>query len=449
MKTLSVLLVIFYSGLVSAYSGANSTEASLRFSHWVDLDEGERSLREVREKIEFQLDHLFGPLSESPVAGAPKLDHEIPEASIKIVQRSDGTWMARYNYSGTVVLQNGPLSQAHFVLPNDPGTIFATSEENKRGMKNPCTHDYYQDVTDFWYFWSPARPGCSQVLKGRRDYNQLKAQVIRRPNSRQTYPEYRLLPDRNKRVVITLLMGKAEPHRFRSPYDSNASAYDENAENFQLMAEELEALGFKSRVWSLPKIQSVVKQRTNPYPFVQEFSLKYDGERAREIIVNLVYAQTEIDRRSSTGFHYFFEHALERSAIMIYDGHSALGGNLDIQRVRQAEGNVFRINLNKKRYQIFFLNSCTSYAYFNDMFFAMKQIPGSRDRKGSRFLDVLTTGLETAFQGSVATNLALIKAVHTWALAGEQTSYQTLAEEMENGNLFGVNGDEDNPTRPL
>ena len=41
--------------------------------------------------------------------------------------------------------------------------------------------------------------------------------------------------------------------------------------------------------------------------------------------------------------------------------------------------------------------------------------------------------------------MGLITAIHNWAKLGTQTGYQTLIGRLENDNLAGVNGDEDNP----
>ena len=45
------------------------------------------------------------------------------------------------------------------------------------------------------------------------------------------------------------------------------------------------------------------------------------------------------------------------------------------------------------------------------------------------------------------TNLNIIRAVDTWAKSGGRTSYQVIAEKTDSGNLFGINGDEDNPKK--
>lgn len=426
-----------------SYSGATSTEAVLSFRHWVMLPEGENSREAAEIAIEDQIQHIFGAISIGAVRGAPKLDHEITNVRL---EENRGRVIARYAYRGTFVLEKSRARTLKLPLPIDPSTIWAVSEANKRGRVNPCTDPYYQSQADFFYFWNPEREGCEEVLKEGRDYTMVSAQIQRIENQKRTYPEYEKLAGGDDRILVTVLMGKDEPSRIRSPYNRKARAKDENAQNFAALADRLERMGFRGRVWSNEEVKEIVRVPLRMYPYVKEFTYRYDGERARELVVRLVYTNTEM-HAEATGFHYFLENAMEKSAVMIYDGHSGLGANLDLDSIREAVEYKFRFNLDKRRYQIYFMNSCTSYAYFNDPFFAKKKIPGSSDRKGSKYLDILTTGLETAFEGGVEVNMSLIGAIHKWAESGKRTSYQELAAQMEADNLFGVNGDEDNPKR--
>lgn len=438
----------------SAYTGAGSSEAHLTFQHWVELSEEEHSRAAATAAINAQLAHLFGPLSIGRVLGAPKLDEVISDVVIekRILQKAEkdkeeiSQYYAQYSYSGTMVLKNKLTTAIRIPLPNNPWTIWSTSVENKKTKINPCTDETYQGEGDFWYFWSPRRKGCGRsVLKEDRDYTFVNAHAAVIPNVTSSYPEYEKLPDEDGNILITLIMGKNEPSRIRDPHNREKLKGEENAKNFRAIEKLLAGMGFTSRIWANEEIKVIVREDLNPYPYVEEFTFRY--EDGRTLSIRLVYTVTDIGSQSN-GFHYFLENALEKSSVMIYDGHSGLGSNLDLALVRDAVATKFHINLNKTKYQIYFFNSCTSYAYYNDVFFEKKRVPDSKDKKGSKYLDILTTGLETAFDGSVQTNMALINAIHTWASTGEKTSYQDLAKEMESNNLFGVNGDEDNPKEP-
>ena len=116
--------------------------------------------------------------------------------------------------------------------------------------------------------------------------------------------------------------------------------------------------------------------------------------------------------------------------------------------IASARGGGFKFRFDPNRYQIFFFNSCSSYTYYNTLYFNRKR-DGRRglDAKGTLNLDILANGSSTEF--GVETDLDLVKAVILWARIGQWTSYQTLARRLDVGNLFAVNGDEDNPTQPV
>jgi hypothetical protein len=190
------------------------------------------------------------------------------------------------------------------------------------------------------------------------------------------------------------------------------------------------------REWTKSEVRELTGSAS---PTIEEFTFK--AERA-ELKVFMFFGESGIDERS-TPFHFAYRHALEKASVMIYDGHSGLGGHLDLDSIEAA--NQFQIKIPKDRYQIYFFNSCTSYSYYNTLYFEKKKT--ATDRKGSKNLDILTNGLETYFDVMKSTNLALISAFKNWAEGKKSTSYQELAQEIDSDNLFGVNGDEDNPKR--
>jgi hypothetical protein len=163
-----------------------------------------------------------------------------------------------------------------------------------------------------------------------------------------------------------------------------------------------------------------------------------------EIQIHLFFGQTGSDEKSSV-FHLFYKRALEQSAVVIYNGHSGLGSHLDLPSMETLDG--LNVDLPREKYQIYFFNSCSSYTYYNRSYFSRKRTSG--DRAGTRNLDILANGLATYFELDNETDLALLRAIDSWAVRGRWTSYQELAKKIDSDNLFGVNGDEDNPTAPV
>jgi hypothetical protein len=126
----------------------------------------------------------------------------------------------------------------------------------------------------------------------------------------------------------------------------------------------------------------------------------------------------------------------------MYGGHSGLGGHLDMPSMERMEG--FTLTPPKDRYQIYYFNSCTSWTYYNLPYLRRKATES--DPKGSKNLDILANGLETYFTVMGPTIAAVAQAVDMWASGQGAMSYQNLARAIDSQNLFGIVGDEDNPT---
>ena len=415
------------------YTGRDSTEARLTFEASVEIFSSRAPTEELAlEKIDAQLSHLFGPLGVAKVSGVPKGDHEISNLSVK--KSSRGVFTVSYTYEGTLVVEKGgPRDRYKVLLPRNPDRIYeAGIVRTPSGRETyPCTDPHYSSEGDFWYFWNPAQPGCP--LKEGVDYDEITGDLERIPNSKKTYPEYERLADDGV-ITVSMLLGMDDPSTSTNPEDSK----DVNAKNYLKVRKSLEKLGFKTRAWTKSEIQAVAPKAAK-LPHVDE--LTKQSEKAK-VVIRMFFGPTGIDE-DSQAFHYFLKDAIEDQSLMIYDGHSGLGGHLDLPTIEATEG--FKFKPSKSRYQIYFFNSCSSYTYYNTMFFGRKK--SASDRKGTRNLDILTNGLATYFHVMHDTNMALLEAIDQWAEGGAPTSYQQLAKEIDSGNLFGVNGDEDNPVR--
>lgn len=408
------------------YVGSNSTEAQLEFNGVVEYETArnpqERTLRNV---IESQLEHIVGPMSLVKYTAVPKGDHTVSD--VKILSKSGTKLSIGYKYKGTIVLQNGPKETYDIYLPVNPKKIYAASMV---GNENPCTDEHYQSEGDFWYFWSPDRPGC--MLKEGKDYTIVKAKIQRYTNTKLSYPEYQNLPDEKGNITIHVLFGMDDPSLERNPLKSS----DINAYNYRTFRNYLIKNGYKATQWTDAQVKSVAKTLDGTAPFVETI-------KKGKLVYRFFYAPTGIDE-DALGFHWFYKDAMENASIMMYEGHSGLGGHLDLESIEENLGEP--IKFNTKRYQIFFFDSCTSYRYYNTQYFDRKVT--TKDPKGTKKLDIFTNGLSTAFDAmpdaSAALAVALEKAINYAEAGNGFVSYQTLAKQIDSNNLFGVNGDEDN-----
>jgi hypothetical protein len=408
------------------YVGSNSTEALMEFNGVVEYETTrtpqEKTLRNV---IESQLEHIVGPMSLVKYTAVPKGDHSVSD--VKILSKNGTKLSVGYKYKGTIVLENGPKDSYEIFLPNNPKKIYAASMV---GNENPCTDEHYQSEGDFWYFWSPDRPGCT--LKEGKDFTIVKAKIQRYTNTKLSYPEYQNLPDEKGNITIHVLFGMDDPSLERNPLKSS----DINAYNYRTFRNYLLKNGYKATQWTDEQVKSIAKTLDGAAPFVETI-------QKGKLVYRFFYAPTGIDE-DALGFHWFYKDAIENSSIMMYEGHSGLGGHLDLESIEENIGEP--IKFNTKRYQIFFFDSCTSYRYYNTQYLDRKVT--TKDPKGTKKLDIFTNGLSTAFNAmpdaSAALAMALEKAINYAEAGNSFVSYQTLAKQIDSNNLFGINGDEDN-----
>ncbi len=416
------------------YVGSNSTETTMSFNYQVEIRSNSvPTLEEVKEKIDNQVVHMFGPMGEATVKAVPKGDYKITNiGKAQLVARN--TFSVPYTYTGTVIVQNNATGNSYnVILPKNPDLIYKQAMVLNR---KPCTDHHYDSEGDFWYFWNPSNPGCR--LRQGVHYDVIKSSIKRIANTNVSYPEYAKLVQNLSvpTIKVSMMMGMDDTSKGTDPLRSG----DINAQNYRGIRNTLIQMGFQeSRALSEAEFEQLVGHAVKTAHYVQEF-VKED-KKAR-ILVRLSFGPTGIDE-DSDGFHWLMKEAMENSSIMIYDGHSGLGGHLDLASIENTEG--FKFQPNKNQYQIYFFNSCSSYTYYNTMYFARKKT--AQDPKGTKNLDIMTNGLATYFSVMGETNMAVVKAVDSWANDKGTMSYQTLARQIDSGNLFGINGDEDNSTR--
>jgi hypothetical protein len=536
-RLLAGLLVVMAPAWAAAYTGFKSTEADISFKARIEIETKKKSLPldEIERAIDTQLEHLLGPMGLSEKNAAPKGERTI--AIIGKPKQLGSLITAEYNYVGRFVLENGVKTQYETYLPIrakiDEDGDFEFSDfyfagfydsEGTESEVNLCTDDHYQSLGDYFYFWGPGklREGCP-LISGKH-YQTINPELAnlkikRIPNEESSRPEYENLVNnvKDKVVHISILMGMDEP----STASGNPNiSKDLNAPNYRALREllltpenrkyrikrdegpddVLDGFGFQRTQpgrWSREQVKalmpSFVPLLDQDIPFVEEFEKEYprkDGSEGpiKKVVIRMFFGQTGFGERTKM-FHYFLKDAMANSSILIYDGHSGLGGNINISRIlndrRQADPD-FDLAPNPERYQIFFFNSCSSYSYYNTMMFQakrdksietvekieqlkalhenvrvlakrnpalmnsliskfFKKKKSAKDPKGTKMLDIITTGLETPFDGSARASNEIFRAVHNFAKGITPRGYQKMVKGLTMDNLVGVNGDEDNP----
>lgn len=418
------------------YYGYDHTEAQLQFTAYIEFSNYQRkpSEAQVRKGIDAQLSHMYGTMENSWYKGVPNEDYAISD--IQFQSNENGIYRFTYNYKGIVVIQNNENQQYPIILPVNPMQVYNESLKSMRRGTNPCTDSHYQEEGDFWYFWSPYRSGC-KLIEG-KDFFVVSAEVLRQSNTSTTYPEYQRLI-KNNEIKISIIFGLYDSENSIDPNKSN----DENIDTFHYVKQSLIEAGYQSAVYTDIEKQKLFKAKANSF-YLEDLTKTVNIQgRDLKLTVQISIVDSELSF-SSKAFHHVYKDALENSSVIIYDGHSGLGGNLNVSYIESYR--EFKIKLDKNQYQILFFNSCSSYPYYNNDYFYMKS--NSINKKGTKNLDIITAGLSTSVSGSEDANLALIMAIDNWAQGVKSTSYQELINKMDTGNMLGVNGDEDNPTAP-
>jgi hypothetical protein len=100
------------------------------------------------------------------------------------------------------------------------------------------------------------------------------------------------------------------------------------------------------------------------------------------------------------------------------------------------------VHFDPTRYQIFFLNGCSTYPYFKNMYFNAKG--------GSENLQLITSGLETDTSTSLPNMLAFLEGF----IAGKKLTFQNIMQKLDHSNgkigsyLYGVIGDQSSTWTP-
>lgn len=445
--------ISFGASETHAYYGRHSAEAVLTYAAEVDvplagrapvlaeLNREGRRRAEALAGVDFQIQHLMGTFQSESFRkdfGWPGVLGESYRVRFKKVAPGSASGRVRlgYEFKGTVVFQkeafNGhPTRLLPVKLPLAPDRIYALSLV--RGT-SACTDRHYDSEDDFWYFWDPDQRGCP--LAGNDvDVMRLTGKLERLPNTRVAYPEYdRLYGDNGngEALEVAVFFGYIDDLAdLRNP-----RRRDDGARAMREVERELRARGFRLTGKADAFREYADGRRVAGINFLREYETRVVNELGLEmpVRVQVLLADTAAASRDAT-FHRFLVPALERADIVAYDGHSGLGGNLDLRTLRG-------LRLDPRKYQIFYFNGCSSYPYFNEKYFEAKG--------GSRNLEIVLSGLPT-FTATAGPNVV---AFLDQFLGGRTLSYQRILSSVEESNaeygtyLTGVTGEQDNRWRP-
>jgi hypothetical protein len=486
------------------FYGADSKRAKMEFNTYVDfkipnvdknLDAEELSVKyndEIDEAIRIQLAHMYGAFTvhTKPVNfyENPGIPREQPIIKISNVDRKveSGKLRISYSYEDIVVFKKSIFksrgsTKISFYLPKEPGPhglsvyqagcprpkevpdfcnnfldleyqdSFGSSEEQEQFFAcqkltscsgrniNYCTDHHYNDAFDFWYFWDPM-PDDEKCPLTQNDIVKVNAVLYPLPSTVNTYPEYRkflgISDSEEKTVRVTFLVG----------VDENFSRSDLGAKTFnaayKVLTEGKALLSMHNLNFEINDKEREILTTTKdirfthaPGPYSNEPRhkvLRWQGD-GYKVLLNMYL----MDPTDTENLIKLSVDGLRNSDLFIYDGHSGLGGYFDVGLLFAKK----RYTLYENTYQIFFFNGCSTFSYYNSDYFELK---------GTKNLDIMTNAIGAPFVSGAGPDVWLIRDLISGDMPSWQEMMNTLYEmDPRNTALTHVNGDEDNPHKPV
>ena len=416
----------------SKWYGADSRQARMQFTSYMlykipssytgqaaQILSNSTQKQKISELVDLQLQHMYGAFTMHPgfteAPGIPSGDYKV---TLLGAEKGPGGYAKiNYSYDDIVVFsknlfRGSGATRVNFALPKDPATIYQAGFPSPSSRKNLCTDEHYNSEGDFWYFWNPYQEGCpidgNELVGVQTDLTPMSV-------TRGTYPEYARLYGENGNgdvLQVTYLVG----------VDENFKSGDLGKRTFMDAFAGLKKAGFQVTVDEARR---------------KRLSFRF-GEKRASIEMRLMDP-------NSADFAVEAVRGMRTADIFLYDGHSGLGGYLSPDRLAEDTGSA--LALPKNKYQIFVFQGCSTYAYYNSAYFKLKR--SGSDPKGTKNLDIITTGIGADFSVGADVDVAFLTSV----AAGQRPSWQTIldrvrAAEGDASALSHVNGDEDNPRSP-
>jgi hypothetical protein len=376
-------LVLLFSSLSMSYAqiiAPSAKEASFRFSTDFTYQASEYSDYSLQEIAGEHARHMFGVFHSPKLIQKYGLNPELvggigaPRDTFRVTakitttgeDRAQGLTRVAYSAQGKMILHKKAATNLlakgylEIPLPKDLSDIYD---------KN-CTDDHYESLGDFWYFWDPFRRGCEYLAKEKS--NPVRITLVPAAQvKKEMSPRLDLLRGANGNGEILSIY---VVHGF----NESSSRNDEGRQNYDDFNDMLERQGFEQQKDRAEKIPSLKRQ---VLLFTKEMT--FNG---RPTLVEVRHLLTDTGAESrSTVFAKFFKKAVKEADVIIYAGHSGLGGNLDIPTLERKAG-AFEFNPQKR--QVFFFESCSSYSYYLEPFAA---------EKTKAKIDIVTNGLSSYF----------------------------------------------------
>lgn len=341
---------VYFSLVQAAVLSPNSKELQVKFSAQFITASNE----DIATLIKNHYQHFFGYFHSKTVVrdfgynpkyiegvGAPQMPLQIRVISDKSSKEYKGYRQISYSAQGSILFLH---NVAEYLLQEKKWSITLPFDLDAF-YKESCTDKYYSGIGDFWYYYDPFRRGCDflqrEPLALPIELEFKSGEVV----SADTMAELMELRGDNGNGE---LFDVVTVNGFATEYQNDQ---DEGRWAFEEMNAYLIDLGFKETYLARYENRPIIR-----YEKIFETA---NGKKINFRVTRLL-AETSITKKNVT-FAKFFKQAIETADVVIYSGHSGLGGNLDLSGLEEKAG---AIQFAKSKKQIFFFDGCASYSYY-------------------------------------------------------------------------------------
>jgi hypothetical protein len=374
---------------------------------------------EIKNRIVAQLKYSVGQLNGFQSVG--DISRSLYE-SIKIVDTQEtDSGKDRVTYEATLFVswsKSQPVpDRFRLVLPDSidmedssPQAFFDTY-----GIA-ACLDQDAHDVgpSSFWYYYRPNLQTCSLNLNEEDLPHSVSFDMTFKRSSQNTtgkHPEYhQLWSDRTLTTTAIFSMN----HPGTGDRDAGATAF----RTFYLSL---------VRTYGRPTYTSIPIPRSGPNVNLPSFSAKFRSARGTlDLSMRLVNSMTG----NGDAFERDIGALTEKSDLVMYHGHSGLGANI------RALGNLSKVRPGK--YQIFVLNGCDTFAYFDDSF-RRKHKEANPDASDFKFIDIIANSMPSPFASNAATASRVVAEI-----VKAKSTYKQMLSGFDPSQHAVVFGEEDN-----
>lgn len=369
----------------------------------------------VKGQVRAQLMYTVGHLNGEP--GVARLD-KLVLTNTSVLYIGGGLYRTRYHAHLPVAWGSKTNLPKSYTLTL-PHRVDSTGQSSfMKAYGKTCNDGEPDSVTidNYWYHYRPHASGCS--LAAADVVNMAATVVVDTTNSYQKYPEYQKIWEDGTLNVIAIFAKYAAGAT--SLDDAGIAAYNEFLD--AVRAEYPDAVTVPA---TLP---------ASPGPGITDITFTVQRpEGTININVFLLEAVTSV----TTAWNTRYAQLTPGADLILYNGHAGLGANV---AALSKKGKWF-----PGKYQIFMLNGCDTFAYYDGTLPTTRAALNADDPTGTKYMDFVTNAMPAYFSSLSPDAMAMIRAA---ANPTQPTSYQSIFHNMDRQQVVVVTGDEDNVFGP-